>query len=114
MDVRELSSKVGIGIPTTTDVDNPADTASYVEETGKQFCKWFGGATVEKTHGGYVTTEGKLVLEPIFWVISYCTTLQLESFLKQVLELAEAICRELRQESVAVIINNRMVLVTAK
>ena len=88
MDVRELSSKVGIGIPTTTDVDNPADTASYVEETGKQSCKWFGGATVEKTHGGYVTTEGKLVLEPIFWVISYCTTLQLESFLKQVLELA--------------------------
>lgn len=109
-----LQSKVGIGVPTTTDVNIPEDTTSYVEQTTRQFCEWFGGATVEEHDGGYITKDGQLIMEPIFWVISYCTTPQLEAYLLQVVALAKTICRELRQESVAVIINNTMMLVTVE
>lgn len=107
-----LQSKVGIGVPTTTDVNLPADTTSYVEQVTRQFCEWFGGTTIDEKNGGYVTRDGQLVAEPIFWVISYCTTRQLETYLLQVMALAKTICRELKQESVAVIVNSTMILVT--
>lgn len=108
-----LESRVGIGVPSTTNVDIPTDTTSYVEQTTQQMSEWFGGADIETHNGAFVAKDGRLVKEPIFWVISYCTTQQLEDRLLQVVFLAKMICRDLKQESVAIIINNTMVLITA-
>lgn len=108
-----LTSRVGIGVPSTTDISVPTDTSSYVEETTRKLCRWFGGAIIDKRDGGYIANNGDLITEPIFWVISYCTTQQLEDYLVQVVIWAKTICKELRQENVAIIINNSMVLVSA-
>ena len=108
-----LESKVEIGVPGTVDVNIPADTSDYVDQVFRQFCEWFGGVNIDERTGGYVTKDGRLVKEPIVWVLSYCTTEQLEEYLPQVLLLAQRICEDLRQESVAVIVNCEMLLVSA-
>lgn len=108
-----LMSNVGIGVPSTTYVNVPTDTSAYVEQTTRQFSEWFGGATVDPKDGAYIAKDGQLIMEPIFWVISFCTTQQLEEYLPQAVVLAQTICRELHQESVAMIINYEMFLVSA-
>lgn len=108
-----LQSNVGIGVPSTTDVSVPTDTTAYKDEVARQFCEWFGGVTIDKRDGGYIAKDGRLITEPIFWVISYCTTQQLEEFLPRAVALAQTLCKELRQESIAMIINYEMILIPA-
>lgn len=109
-----LRSNMGMVVPSTTCVNIPADTSVYVKRVAGQFCEWFGGATVSEDYGYYVTDDKQLVSEPVFIVWSYCTTEQLSQYSTQVIALAQGLCVELQQESIAVIINNAMCFVTAE
>lgn len=111
--MQALESKIGLAVPGTENVNQLVDTKEHVSKVMTYFCTWFGGATVNKTEGGYIASNGQLVVEPVSWVISYCTTKQLEMHSVQVVSLAESLCRELRQESIAVIINESMFFVMA-
>ena len=107
-----LSSRIEIGVPGTDHVNHVTDTNEYVTKAFKLFCKWFGGANVRIETGGYTTSTGQCVVEPINWVWSCCTTQQLEMFSVQVISMARTICIDLHQECVAVIINTTMFFVT--
>lgn len=108
-----LQSKVEIYVPGTVAVDHLADTSSYVNETARYLSELFGGATVSEDTGYYVTDLGQLIKEPVFIVWAFCSTEQLEKYSPKVIEWAETICRDLGQESVAVVINGQMLFVRA-
>ena len=110
--MQALQSIIKLAVPGTNNVNQLTDTKDYVVKVMKFFCERFGGATVSKTEGGYIASDGQLVVEPVSWVWSYCTTQQLEMHSAEVVSLAETLCRELHQESVAVIINESMFFVT--
>lgn len=110
----ELESKVELYVPGTTDINHTIDTSAYVQRVVTLFCQWFGGASVSKVNGYYiVASTGELVPECTHIVWSFCQTKDLVLHSPSVISLAQDICRELKQESVAVVINGTMSLVPA-
>ena len=109
-----LRSNVGVVVPGTTCVNVPADTSLWVKKVAGDFCEWFGGATVSEDQGYYRATDNQLVSESVFIVWAFCTTEQLTEYSPQVIALAEWLCLELQQESIAVIINGAMSFITAE
>lgn len=109
----QLESKVEVFVPGTTGVSEITDTSSYVEQTARYLSEWFGGSTVTENKGYYVADNGELIIEPIFIVWAFCSTKQLEKFAPKVIAWAEKMCKELRQESVGVVINHQMLFVRA-
>ena len=109
----ELESKVELYVPGTTDINHTIDTSAYVQRVATLFCQWFGGASVSKVNGYYISSTGELVLEYPHIVSSFCQTKDLVLHSPSVISLAQDICRELKQESVAVVINGTMSLVPA-
>lgn len=108
-----LQSKIELYVPSTTDVDIPTDTQPQVNRVAIAFTEWFGGATVSKGDGYYGCQDSHIVIEPVYIVWSYCTTQQLETYVIDVEALAKEICQILHQESIALVINNRMYFITA-
>lgn len=108
-----LKSHIALAVPSTDNINQPADTGEYLARVKRDFCNWFGATTVSKSEGAYVAASGQVVNEIVMWVWSFCSTKQLEAHTSQVISLAEQICQDLHQESVAVIINNILFLVTA-
>ena len=114
MPMIELESKVELYVPGTTDINHTIDTSAYVQRVATLFCQWFGGASVSKVNGYYIAAStGELVPECTHIVWSFCQTKDLVLHSPSVISLAQDICRELKQESVAVVINGTMSLVSA-
>lgn len=107
-----LKSKVEVYVPGTVEVGTVTNTSEYADRTARYLCEWFGGATRTVVEGYYVTTTGNSIVEPITIVWSYCNTEQLTEHAAHVVEWAATMCRELKQESVAVVFNGQMLFVT--
>lgn len=110
----ELHSKVELYVPGTIRVSEKADTHEQVEKVATSFCQWFGGATVTVSDGYYLSSVGELIAEKTSIVWSYCTTELLEEYAPSVIALAEEVCQELQQETVAVVINGTMCFVPSE
>lgn len=102
---------VAIYVPTTMDVDVPADTSAYVERTLALLGEHFGGAFSTMAHGVWRGGQAMLVGEAVYRVQSYATEEMLHHFLPELLAYVRALKAELRQEAVALEIDGHLLLV---
>lgn len=107
----ELSASVRVYVPSTVDTDVAADTSAVLERVQTHLSNCFGGSTTFAAVGTWVSPGSGLVKEHVSVVQSYCDSATLEKHVDSIVELAESIRTELRQEAVAIEINNRLYLV---
>ncbi|WP_257064347.1 hypothetical protein [Priestia megaterium] len=105
-----LKNKVSIMIPSTKNAIEKIDNEKYVNESIILFSELFGGVTVLNCQGGYISSKYGLIKENVKNVFSYCEELTPEN-IASILEFIERLKVELKQECIALEINNNMYLV---
>jgi len=105
------ANQVSLYIPTTIDVNQAVDTSVYVERTLAFLGERFGGATTSRARGVWNSTDAGLVGEDIHIVRSYATQADLDKYMKEILNYVESLKVELKQEAMAVEINQRLMLI---
>ena len=107
----ELTHRVALYIPGTTDTDKPADNAAQVKRVARRFCELFGGATAQQSAGYWMSERAGLVAESVTIVYAACTKAQRDAHLTQVLELAQDIKRDMAQEAVSVELDGALYII---
>jgi CRP-like cAMP-binding protein len=105
------ANQVSLFIPTTIDVNQTVDTTAFVERTLAFLGERFGGATTNRARGVWNSADSGLVGEEIHIVRSYATQADLNKHLKDILNYVEGLKRELKQEAMAVEINQKLMLI---
>jgi CRP-like cAMP-binding protein len=107
------TNAISLYIPTTIDVNTAIDATPYVERTLAFLGQLFGGATTTtmQARGVWHSAEIGLVSESIHIVRSYATQADLDAHLQTILDYVEGLKRELRQEAMAVEINQKLMLI---
>ena len=105
------TNQIGVYIPTTVGVDRSADTKAYLEKTLSFMGQLFGGATSSQAQGMWSSSKAELVGEAIYIVRSYVTQSDLDRHLPEVIEYAESLKQELKQEAIALEVNQKLMLV---
>lgn len=111
VDRLQRNNHIGIFIPTTFDVDQYFDTTPYIDRTLAFLGERFGGATSEEAKGIWNSEDIGLVGEKLFKVHTYATSKDLKKFLDEVVEYVREIKTELRQEAMAMEINQKLTLI---
>jgi CRP-like cAMP-binding protein len=107
----ERTNSIGIFIPTTMDGDQSMDTASYRKRALDFMAERFGGATCKEASGVWHSEQLGLVGEVIYIVHSYLTSADLTRYLDEVVEFIKWMKHELRQEAMALEVNNKLTLI---
>lgn len=107
------TASVSVYIPTTLDVDQAVDTTIYVERTLRFLGDRFGGATAttEDAQGVWKSDQLGLVGETVHIVRTYVTQPALQQHLPGVVAYMEQLKVELRQEAMALEVNQRLILI---
>ncbi len=111
VDRLQRNNHIGIFIPTTYDVNNYIDTTDYIDRTLEFLGERFGGATSEEAKGIWNSEEIGLVGEKLFKVHTYATSKDLKKFMDEVVEFVGVIKDELKQEAMAMEINQKLTLI---
>ena len=111
VDRLQRNNHIGIFIPTTYDVDKYFDTTPYIDRTLAFLGERFGGATSEEAKGIWNSEDIGLVGEKLFKVHTYATSTDLKNFLDEVVEFVRVIKTELKQEAMAIEINQKLTLI---
>ena len=111
VDRLQRNNHLGIFIPTTFDVNNYIDTTQYIDRTLQFLGERFGGATSEEAKGIWNSEDIGLVGEKLFKVHTYATSKDLKKFLDEVVEYVRVIKEELKQEAMAMEINQKLTLI---
>lgn len=107
----KLSSSVKIYVPSTFNVLEAIDSNQHVTHALTFLSAKFGGSTATKAMGAWVMNNGKLVMEDITMVLSYCNQQELTNAIEDIYEYCLQLKSELKQESIALEINGEMYLV---
>lgn len=59
----KMDSCVKLYVPSTADVDQPADNAEQTEKVIRKFAELFGGSTCTPAMGAWIAASGKTVIE---------------------------------------------------
>jgi CRP-like cAMP-binding protein len=102
---------IGIYVPTTIAVNQQADTHACLDKTLAFMGQLFGGATSHQVQGVWGSQSADLVSETIFIVRSYVTRNDLDCHLPSVIEYVESLKQELKQEAMAIEVNQRLMLI---
>ena len=105
------ANQVSLFIPTTVDVDKAVDTSIDVQRTLEFLGSRFGGATTNEARGVWNSADSGLVAETIHIVKSYATQHDLDTHLQEILNYVEQMKAELKQEAMAVEINQKLMLI---
>jgi CRP-like cAMP-binding protein len=111
IDRLERTNQISVFIPTTLDVDKQVDTTPYVEKTLKFLAERFGGATSKEAQGVWNSEEVGLVGETVYIVQSFATQNDINQHLDSVIDYIKKLKIELRQEAMALEINNKLSLI---
>jgi len=111
VDRLQRNNHIGIFIPTTFDVNNYFDTTPYIDRTLAFLGERFGGATSEEAKGIWNSEDIGLVGEKLFKVHTYATSNDLKQFLDEVVDFVREIKIELKQEAMAMEINQKLTLI---
>ncbi len=103
--------QIGIYVPTTVGVDRCADTQACLEKTLAFMGQLFGGATSNQAQGVWGSQSAALVSETIYIVRSYVTQSDLDRHLPAVIEYVESLKQELKQEAMAIEVNQKLMLI---
>jgi hypothetical protein len=107
----ERTNSIGIFIPTTMEVDQKMDTTEYMDRTMGFMAERFGGATCKIANGVWHSEKAGLVGEVVYIVHSYITRTDMNLYLDEVVEYIKNLKRELRQEAMALEVNNKLTLI---
>jgi CRP-like cAMP-binding protein len=110
-DLLGFTNQIGVYLPTTIGVDQPANTAAYVEKTLSFMGKLFGGATHEQVQGVWNSQEAGLVEENIHLVRSFCSQPVLDKHMGTVVDYVETLKQDLQQEAMALEVNQKLMLI---
>lgn len=102
---------VAIYVPTTMDVDTPADTSVAVARTLALLGERFGGAFSTMAHGVWRSGQAMLVGEAVHRVQAYATEELLHRSLPELLAYVRSLKAELRQEAVALELDGHLLLI---
>lgn len=111
VDRLQRNNQIGIFIPTTFDVNKCLDTSEYIDRTLAFLGERFGGATSEEAKGIWNSEEVGLVGEKLYKVHTYATSKDLKKFMDEVVEFVRVIKVELKQEAMAMEINQKLTLI---
>ena len=119
--------QIGVYVPTTIGVNQPhapgtsqgcgsprgqgADTLACLEKTLAFMGQLFGGATSNQAQGIWGSQAAELVSETIYIVKSYVTQCDLDRHLPAVIEYVESLKHELKQEAMALEVNQKLMLI---
>jgi hypothetical protein len=106
----KLGEKIEIIVPGTTNTDQVADTSVYVDMALETLSELFGGATAVKASGAYVSDQAVLIQEQVTKVYAYADRITPEK-LSEVLEFADRMKKELKQECIGLELNGSFYLV---
>ncbi|MBW4494156.1 MAG: hypothetical protein KME26_13925 [Oscillatoria princeps RMCB-10] len=105
-----LERRVAIYVPTTVDVNVPADTSLHVEQTLQLMAQLFGGATWSEQEGLYMSNVAGMVREKSIVVRSNTTTEVLYRHLPTLVGFVGELQYQLRQETMAMELDGEMLL----
>ncbi|MEO0581975.1 MAG: cyclic nucleotide-binding domain-containing protein [Bacteroidota bacterium] len=111
LDRLERSNSIGMFIPTTVDGDQVVNTENYMEEALNFMAELFGGATCKVGNGVWNSESLGLIGEMVYIIHSYITQNDLDRHLDEVLDYLRRIKYELKQEAMALEINNKLTLI---
>lgn len=102
-----LDHNIRLYIPTTINISEKADTATYLDKALHLFSRLFGGSTSYDAKGSWVSNQN-LVIESVQIVESYATKEQVARGLEEVIRFAHKIKTELKQEAVSLEYDNKL------
>lgn len=105
------TSEIAVYIPTTTDINQGADTTPYIKEVMAFMGEHFGGATKSMAEGVWDSEEAGLVNEAVYIIRSFVTPESINTHLDPLLEYIAKLKEELHQEAMAVEIDRKLMLV---
>lgn len=105
-----LDRRVSVFVPTTVDVNVPADTGFHVEQTMQFMAELFGGVSAVEQAGLYVSSRWGAVREKTVAVRSYTTADILRQQFPLLLCFVRELQKELRQEAIALELDGRLFL----
>ena len=108
----ELPQCVALYVPGTQGTATATDNAAQVERVAAEFSRMFGGATATTATGYWMSESAGLVEERTTIVYAACTEEQFGEHLAEVVELAQQIKREMRQEAVTITIDQKTLVNT--
>lgn len=106
-----LTQTVAIFIPSTMDVDTAVENEVQVRAALSFLGDLFGGATSSDGSGVWKSEESDLVVEKVSIVRSFVSEKALKRHLDDVIAFAGQIKEEMKQEAVAIDVNNELVLI---
>ena len=104
----KLSQKITVYIPATINIDQEIDNTEYVNRAATLLSECFGGATSCQAIGYWVSPEAGLVKENTIQVFAYAADEDLKKHLDKVVNFCMEIKEELKQDAVALELNNEM------
>jgi CRP-like cAMP-binding protein len=111
VDRLQRNNHIGIFIPTTFEVNKYFDTTPYIDRTLSFLGSRFGGATSEEAKGIWNSEDIGLVGEKLYKVHTYATSDDLKKYLDDVVDYVREIKAELKQEAMAIEINQKLTII---
>lgn len=106
-----LNHAVALFVPSTMDVNQTTDNTTQVQAALSFFGTLFGGATSSNAEGAWRSEESGLVTEQVTIVRTFISKKALDSHLDDVLNFASDLKRDMKQEAVAISVDNQLILV---
>ncbi len=106
-----LTHALAIFVPSTLDVDQQVDNQQQVQSALAFFGHVFGGATSSNADGVWRSEESGLVAEQVTIVRTFVSRRALDEHLDRVIDFATELKRDMKQEAVALSVDNELLLV---
>jgi CRP-like cAMP-binding protein len=106
-----LNHTVALFVPSTMDVDQQTDNRGQVKAALSFLGNLFGGATSSNAEGAWRSEESGLVTEEVTIVRTFVSKQALDSHLDDVIHFATDLKRDMKQEAVAISVDNQLILV---
>ncbi len=106
-----LNHAVALFVPSTVDVDQEVDNSQQVKATLSFLGNLFGGATSSDAEGAWRSEDSGLVTEQVTIVRTFVSKKALDTHLDDVIHFATDLKRDMKQEAVAVSVDNQLILV---
>lgn len=106
-----LNHAVALFVPSTMDVNQHTDNSTQVQAALSFLGNLFGGATSSNAEGAWRSEESGLVTEQVTIVRTFVSKKALDSHLDDVLSFASDLKRDMKQEAVAISVDNQLILV---
>lgn len=107
----DLSCKVAIYVPSTTETNKATDNTKQVENVMCRFSDWFGGCTASEAVGGWHSPEYGLIVESVKIVYAYTDEKTLAARFADVVNLCKSIKYDMKQEAVTLEVNNQIAFI---